>query len=255
MRHIKKTNGESTVELDRQIDKGVPANKEEATRRWNRFSEKEKVERLLFEKQVGLCCYTELNLTDFAREQGMGYHIEHEKPKSTFPQLTFNFTNLLLCALNDQDLKQFKGTFQFGGHFKKSNYDAQLFISPHDEHCRKFFVYLSQTGEIGPNLSLSAEDQQKATYTIALLNLNAPFLRAERQLWLQELESCLQPLIERGDIDSIKRVAETELLPFKRKHPKLGTNCDQLRKFHSAVREMFGALGESVIQSQNSNAE
>ncbi|WP_367269689.1 retron system putative HNH endonuclease [uncultured Alteromonas sp.] len=114
------------------------------------------VSKILIEMQFGLCCYTELNLTDFANEQNMGSHIEHEKPKSSYPQLAFEFNNLLLCALNDQDLQHFSGTLQFGGHFKKSKYDAQLFISPHQYNCREFFVYSSrETANKSRSLTLS----------------------------------------------------------------------------------------------------
>ena len=249
MRHIKKAVNESTVELDRQNIIGIPKSDPEATLRWKRFSEKRLISKYLLDRQFGLCCYTELNLTDFAHEQNSGYHIEHEKPKSLFPQLTFDFGNLLLCALNSQDLEHILAHLQFGGHFKKSKYDAQLFISPHQYNCREFFVYSSSTGEITPNLSRSTAEQQKAQYTIDLLNLNAPFLKAERLQWLQEIEDCLEPFIDSGDKASIELIAETELLPYEREHPQLMHSCSQLRKFHSAVRSIFGAVGEMVIRT------
>jgi uncharacterized protein (TIGR02646 family) len=247
MRYIKKLANESIAELDLEKAKGPVTSSSKATLRWKRFSKKDAVRKSLIERQLGLCCYTELNLTDFALEQNMGSHIEHEKPKSSFPQLTFDFENLLLCALNDQDLKSFPGPLQFGGHFKRSNYEPQKFVSPHQKNCRDFFIYSSDTGEISPNLAKSNSDQQKAQYSIDLLNLNAPFLKAERKQWLEEIESCLQPFIEDRDIDSIWRIAETELLPYKREFSPLNNRFNQLRKFHSAVRNVFGALGDRVI--------
>lgn len=248
MRYINKQINASTVDLDREQQKGIPTTGQESTRRWKNFNKKRMLSGQLLEQQYGLCCYTELNLTDFFLEQGMGSHIEHEKPKSAFPRKTFQYSNLLLCALESEDLQHFPKQLQFGGHFKRSNFDSQLFISPHQANCRDYFVYSSDNGEINPNLSLSLDEQQKAQYTISLLNLNAPFLKAERQQWLQEIEKYLEPLIDNRDIQSIEIVAETELTPMNRYDQKTNRACSQLRKFHSAVRAVFGPLGEKVIQ-------
>jgi uncharacterized protein (TIGR02646 family) len=253
MRWIQKNVNASTIALDQEQAKGEPTTKDEATRRWKKFDGKTELSRQLFEAQYGLCCYTELNLTDFALEQNMGTHIEHEKPKSVFPEHTFDYNNLLLCALASNDLQYFPGALQFGGHFKGSDFHKQLFVSPHQVNCRDYFVYSSNNGEISPNLSLSVDEQQKSQYTINLLNLNAPFLRAERQQWLEEIEECLGPLLDDDDLDSIKIIAETELIPANRIIPQQARTCDQLRKFHSAVRAIFGNLGEQVIQEHSPN--
>lgn len=183
----------------------------------------------------------------------MGSHIEHEKPKSSFPQQTFEYGNLLLSSLTSEDLKHFPGPQQFGGHFKGSKFDAGSFVSPHQVNCRDYFIYSSGNGEISPNLALPADEQQKARSTIDLLNLNAPFLKAERKQWLEEIEEYLEPLLEDVDLESIKQLAETELALTERYDPRLGHTCDQLRKFHSAVRAVFGQLGELVIQEHCSN--
>lgn len=183
----------------------------------------------------------------------MGSHIEHEKPKSLLPVETFNYGNLLLCSLASEDLKHFPGLQQFGGHFKGSKFNARLFVSSHQANCRDYFIYSSGSGEISPNLALPAGEQQKAQYTIDLLNLNAPFLKAERKQWLEEIEECLEPLIDSSDLQSIELLAEIELTPAQRHDAKLGYTCDQLRKFHSAVRAVFGQLGEQVIQEHCPN--
>ncbi|MBL7003693.1 MAG: TIGR02646 family protein [Gammaproteobacteria bacterium] len=248
MRYIQKPINASNVKLEDEIRKGNPTSSDEAKQRWREFDGKIELSRQLLEQQYGLCCYTELNLTDFALEQQMGTHIEHEKPKSVYPQQTFELSNLLLNALSSEDLKHFPGQLQFGGHFKKSKFDAQLFISPQQTNCRDYFIYSSGNGEISPNLSLPASEQQKAQYTIKILNLNAPFLKAERQQWLEEIEECLEPLLNNSDLESIRLIAETELIPFNRYAPQLMRKCTQLRKFHSAVRAVFGSLGEQVIQ-------
>lgn len=253
MRHIDKPNNATNVKLEQEIENGNPATSEEATRRWKNFNGKTELSRQLLQQQYGLCCYTELNLTDFATEQNMGSHIEHENPKSLLPVETFNYGNLLLCALASEDLKHFPGLQQFGGHFKGSKFDAGLFVSPHQANCRDYFIYSSGSGEISPNLALPAGEQQKAQYTIDLLNLNAPFLKAERKQWLEEIEECLEPLIDSSDLQYIELLAETELTPVQRHDAKLGYTCDQLRKFHSAVRAVFCQLGEQVIQEHCPN--
>ncbi len=247
MRHIDKSDNATNVKLEQEIENGNPATSDEASRRWKNFNGKTELSRQLLQQQFGLCCYTELNLTDFALEQNMGTHIEHEKPKSMFPAQTFNYGNLLLCSLASEDLKHFPGLQQFGGHFKGSKFDAGLFVSPHQANCRDYFIYSSGNGEISPNLALPEGEQQKAQYTIDLLNLNAPFLRAERQQWLEEIEECLEPLLESGDLESIKLIAGAELTLTNRYNPQLMRNCGQLRKFHSAVRAVFGLLGEQII--------
>lgn len=253
MRHIDKHDNATNVKLEQEINNGNPTTSEEATRRWKNFNGKTELSRQLLQQQYGLCCYTELNLTDFALELNMGAHIEHEKPKSAFPEQTFDYGNLLLCSLASEDLKHFPGPLQFGGHFKGNNFDAATFVSPHQANCRDFFIYSSGNGEISPNLALSADEQKKAQATIDLLNLNAPFLKAERQQWLEEIEECLGPLLEDVDLESIKLLAETELTPLERYDERLGHTCDQLRKFHSAVRAVFGHLGEQVIQEHCPN--
>ncbi|HHK8567967.1 TPA: retron system putative HNH endonuclease [Vibrio parahaemolyticus] len=253
MRHVDKPNNATNVKLEQEIENGNPATSEEATRRWKNFNGKTELSRQLLQQQYGLCCYTELNLTDFALELHMGTHIEHERPKSMFPDRTFDYGNLLLCSLTSEDLKHFPGQQQFGGHFKGSNFVAASFVSPHQANCRDYFIYSSGSGEISPNLALPEDEQQKAQYTIDLLNLNAPFLRAERQQWLEEIEECLEPLIDSGDLQSIELLAETELTPAQRHDAKLGYTCEQLRKFHSAVRAVFGQLGEQVIQEHCPN--
>lgn len=253
MRHIDKPHNATNVKLEQEIENGKPATSEEATRRWKNFNGKTELSRQLLQQQYGLCCYTELNLTDFALEQRKGTHIEHERPKSMFPDRTFDYDNLLLCSLASEDLKHFPGQQQFAGHFKGSNFVAGSFVSPHQANCRDYFIYSSGSGEISPNLALPEDEQQKAQYTIDLLNLNAPFLKAERKQWLEEIEECLEPLIDSSDLQSIELLAETELTPAQRHDAKLGYTCDQLRKFHSAVRAVFGQLGEKVIQKHCPN--
>ena len=78
-----------------------PANAHEAETRWQSFKYKAPLSDKLFDEQYGLCAYTELRLD----EDESGDHIEHVKPKSSFPKNTFDYQNLVLCALSSDALK------------------------------------------------------------------------------------------------------------------------------------------------------
>ena len=104
-------------------------------------------------------------------------------------------------------------------------------------------------------MALPLNQQEKAQETIKLLNLNAPFLKAERKQWLAEIEICLEPLLDASDLESIELLAEVELTLTERYDARLSDKCDQLRKFHSAVRAIFGQLGEKVIQKYCPNID
>ena len=236
MRYIRKSR-QGVSQLKRQNAKGKPTSSDEATRRWNRFN-KETLRRRLLAEQFGLCAYSELNIRAFKRENHspMEGHIEHIEPKSINPQRTFDYQNLVISALCSEDLSLFSKDDYFGGHAKLNFYDAKLFISPLERDCRRFFVYLSETGQVEPSPSLNAHDAERAHYTIDLLNLNSPYLRNKRRRWLQELEADIDELLTNRE--ALLRLARRELC----------AQHGQLEAFQSASRQVFGALGEQVIQ-------
>lgn len=236
MRYIRKSR-QGISQLKRQDAKGKPMSSEEATRRWNRFN-KDALRRRLLEEQFGLCAYSELNIRAFKRENHSPVegHIEHIEPKSINPLRTFDYHNLVISALCSEDLSLFSKEDYFGGHAKLNFYDAELFISPLERDCRRYFVYLSETGEVEPSPGLNVHETERARYTIDLLNLNAPYLRNKRRHWLQELEDDIDELL--SDRAALLRLARRELC----------AHHGQLSAFHSASRQIFGALGEQVIQ-------
>ncbi len=236
MRYIRKPRM-GISQLKRQEAKGLPMSSDEATRRWNRFN-KDTLRRRLLAEQFGLCAYSELNIRAFKQENHspMEGHIEHIEPKSMSPRRTFDYHNLVISALCSEDLSLFSKEDYFGGHAKLNFYDASLFISPLELDCRRFFIYLSETGRVEPSPSLNAQDVERAHYTIDLLNLNAPYLRNKRRRWLQELEEEIDELL----------TSRKALLSLARR--ELCAHHGQLGAFHSASRQMFGALGEQVIQ-------
>jgi uncharacterized protein (TIGR02646 family) len=170
MRHIRKRNPPYCLTQRQRIH--VPQTAIAAEKAWDNFSNEchGKVGEYLMAEQYHLCAYTELNLDELQLAK-LGYHIEHIKPKSKFPSLTFDYNNLVASCLDSDSLQQFALADRFGGHYKRGEYDAQLFVSPLDSDCQKFFSY-ELTGKVKSSPSLSSSDQQRAEYTIKLLNLN-----------------------------------------------------------------------------------
>lgn len=220
----------------------APISDQEATSRWGSFNKEQTYDQLLKE-QYGLCAYTELDLAlfkyemkgDHAVEHYKGAHIEHIEPKSRNPARTFDYRNLVLSALDSDDLQQFRREDRFGGHYKLSDYDPALFVSPLQADCGRYFIYISETGEIEPAPTLSEHENRKARYTIELLNLNARYLRNKRKSWMQELIEEIDKLIDNRQ--ALRALAECEL----------GETNARLRGFHSAAKQLLGAIGQEVL--------
>ncbi len=212
-----------------------PNSQGEATSRWQSYAHKPALRNELLEEQFFLCCYSEIR-ADFL---GLGYHIEHVQPKSSFPQRTFDYQNLAASALaSDNDLAAFKtqGEQVFAGHAKGDQYDAHLFISCHQADCARFFAYLSD-GRVVPAESLQQQaDRDRAVYTIGILNLNSPYLIKERQRWWNELDQLFSQ--HQQDEWSIEHLAMCDLLPSGKK----------LSQFFSMTRQFFGEVAERVLR-------
>ncbi len=208
----------------------------QATSRWRGFAHKAHVQQCLLDEQFQLCCYSELR----ADEEGLGYHIEHVENKSQNPARTFDYTNLAASALNSaNDLQPFKaqGNEVFGGHAsgKQQAVDMTRFVSCHQPDCQRFFSYLSD-GRVVPARGISAQDADKADYTITLLNLNSPYLITRRQRWWDELDQCFQEHQTKGW--SLPDLASIDLLPHNQR----------LSRFFSLTRQFFGQIAEDTLQ-------
>ena len=248
MRIIKKLTQFSDRHLDQASLPQPPQDSDEARRRWSKLT-KDSLYKQLFVEQFGLCAYTELNIQDFRTEQNSikGAHIEHIEPKSSFPQRTFDYFNLALSALDSEDLAKFNKDNRFGGHHKLSDYDSSRFISPLLSNVNDYFSYSSEDGEIFPNLDLDKDDHTKAKYTIDLLNLNVAYLKNLRKNWLRELQAEIDKLIDTGSVDGLKHLAECELCATERGYTPINQTTNQLRNFHSASLQLFGSLGQQVL--------
>ncbi len=207
----------------------------QATSQWNSFAHKQKIKDALLNEQYTLCCYSEVR----ADEEGLGCHIEHVENKSQNPARTFDYTNLAASALQAEDLHTFKlrGEDAFGGHAvgKQQGVDMARFVSCHQPDCRSFFAYLSD-GRIVPAADLDNIDNDRAQYTIDLLNLNCPFLQVRRKKWWDELSKLLEEHIDKGW--EILDLAAIDLTPANNK----------LSRFFSLTRQFFGPKAELVLQ-------
>lgn len=216
-----------------QVNERPPTTPEEATNRWGSFTDKNRVSGFLCDEQYGLCAYSEIR-SDL---EDIGTHIEHIQPKRHYPHQTFDFSNLVLCALADRDLSDFITSHVFGGHAKLSKYDPELFVSCLQESCSHFFAYLSD-GRVIPAETLDADEFARAEYTIKLLNLNSEYLKVLRKNWLNELDQLIDDHLSNND--SLEYLAVIYLLPIS----------GRLDPFFSASRKRLGAIAEQLLTAQ-----
>lgn len=230
MRFIRKGNGE--LYFLEQANQNLPQTSEQANSRWNSFSSdyKRTLTTTLKDEQYGLCAYSEICIEN----NNLGTHIEHIEPKSDNPQRTFDYQNLVVSALNSEDLKRRNKEDIFGGHARK-NTNFVNFISPLQDNCFEYFIYTSD-GRVSPSESLSEEDKMKANYTINELNLNCDYLITERKKWLDELDAYIDEHID-NHYCSLKDLAAIYLAPVN----------TQLHPFFTANRQRFGAIGEQTL--------
>ncbi|MHC8389169.1 retron system putative HNH endonuclease [Pseudomonas sp. MDT2-39-1] len=207
-----------------------------ATSRWKSFVHKTRVFDYLLEEQYGLCCYSEIR----PDQVGVGFHIEHVENKSQHPRRTFDYSNLAACALDSEtDLKAFKAQQAeiFGGHAlgKSKGVDIARFVSCHQPDSPRYFAYLSD-GRVVPADRLSPQDDDRARYTIDLLNLNSPYLQVLRQRWWSELESLFEEHIDQDM--NLHCLAGIDLVPIR----------GNLSPFFSLTRKFFGSVAEEVLE-------
>jgi len=212
-----------------QAHRKPPPTPEAAANRWGAFRKKGKKQQTreyLLAEQHSLCGYTEVNLLRF--EHGM--HIEHIAPKAVNPTRTFDYENLIVSALDSQSLGLFIREDRFGGHFKLNKFDEEKFISPLMSNSESYFRYQSN-GHISPAAALNSIDEERANYTIDLLNLNASFLVAQRRGWFDELFETIDDIQERV------LTREQQLLKLKQfAQAELSTESERLSSYYSVTK-------------------
>lgn len=252
MRHIHK-NKHNATELSglRSRNSSPPNNSDVARNHWKKLGNKKSILNLLLTEQYGLCCYSEIRADIY----GWGYHIEHIENKNQNPARTFDYTNLLASAFTSDDLssnslKQKKGVF--GGHAQGKSgsqpIDMTLFISPLERDCANFFLYTSD-GKINPHPDSNSHDQQRALYTIDILNLNSPELVIPREKLWRDLENLFDTIFElENPKEKWEDEAQTQF--FDRNFDENG----KLDSFFSLKRQFFNEFNntaEIVLQKYN----
>ena len=116
-------------------------------------------------------------LKQYLLEEQENSHIEHIKPKNTFPNLLANYSNFIACCLTKKRC----------GDSKASNWN-ELFINPVTENPEDYFEYDIKTGKIIP-IFKDGEKNKKANYTIELLNLNDNRLCDIRKIFIVQYMS------------------------------------------------------------------
>lgn len=243
MRYITKKLNSDTSNCLKNLQRKAPTTVENATKSWKQLKNKQSILNALLDEQYWLCCYSEIR----SDEHDWGYHIEHVENKSQNPAKTFDYFNLLASAISSDDLREIKDVF--GGHAKGKKgipnpVDMNKFISPLQSDCQKFFVYLSD-GQVTPNPNLTVDEQEKAQYTIDILNLNSGELVTLReQLW-KDLDEFLEKNIK--DMSDINLWLEDELLPAI----DINDKKRKLKSFFSLKCQFFDDLVEPILANYN----
>ena len=243
MRRITKQ-GQGSQKL-RQFQFNPPQTPQAATDQWQTFRSggggRDLLDNHLLPEQWGLCGYSELD----ADRLGLGFHIEHVENKSQNPARTFDYGNLMASAFSSKEGEGLQRANAqrievFGGHApgkqgRRLPVDMAKFVSPLQPDTARFFAYLSN-GWVEPALALDGSDQERARYTIDLLNLNSPFLVSLRRDWWDELDALF--LEHQAKDWSLTDLAAVDLLP----------QGERLSRFFSLTRQFFGPVGERVFQ-------
>ncbi len=213
-----------------------PQTHKDATSRWSKFGHKQQLLSRLCNQQYQLCCYSEVR----ADLCGLDYHIEHVENKSQVPLRTFDETNLAASAISSEKAALLVKGDVFGGHAvgKQTAVNMALFVHCYQLDCARYFSYLSD-GRVVPSARLDANDQQRAQYSIDLLNLNSTYLVDLRRQWWDELDQLEEQHIA-NDWD-LNQLLHLDLVP---------TAHHQLSPFFSLTRQFFGQAAEDLLRRE-----
>ncbi|PSF39011.1 TIGR02646 family protein [Aphanothece hegewaldii CCALA 016] len=159
---------------------------------WKEFQnpEKKQLHQTLLKEQGYICCYCGRKIII---EQS---HIEHFKPKRLYPQLTFEYSNLIVSC--EKDTEESPPAIHCG-HQKDEWFDEKLLVSPLLKNCVDFFRY----AEDGQILSSDKIKNKKAAQTtIGKLRLNIPKLRKRRRAAIE----AILPILDNVTSNEIKKL-------------------------------------------------
>lgn len=139
---------------------------------WNRVDRANKtvIHDALMNEQGHICCYCESRVTS------VNSHVEHFRPRSTYPHLQLDYSNLH-CSCEASSGEPVRC-----GHKKGSWFDEKLLISPLQQDCGRRFRF-NVNGEILPR----SPTDSAANETIKRLGLDLPKLNARRAAAMDKL--------------------------------------------------------------------
>ena len=168
MRYISKGESPEFFEKEKQLLVDDPA--------WDNLHCKRELRLHLIKEQKGLCVYCERGIDD------ANSHVEHLFAQSDNPVKRFDYGNLVASCNGDQCDSAAKDSYKpedvhSCGHKKSDDLDVDKFLNPilHG-NIGHYFVYDKEKCSI----CTSGKDDERAIYTIKLLNLDNHRLNNER---------------------------------------------------------------------------
>lgn len=156
-------------------------------------------EYILIEEQNLLCAYCEKEIDDDPKNA----NIDHFKTRNLFPQLTLDYSNLLVSCNSRDRCSDYKDKYV------QNQGEYQNIINPVEENPNEYFDYLT-TGEIVAN-------NDKAEFTIDIFKLNHKTLNEQRLLLSKALNQ-----FTNLSLDEILNIFGYEFQSFiKTVYPKL----------------------------------
>ena len=159
----------------------------------------------LIEEQGSVCCYC------CKRIESGNSHIEHFRPKGdpAYAELSLEYDNLLASCQGYHNEKE------NCGHRKGNEFDEKLMISPLEKDCEDYFKFSSR-GKI-----MAVDGNDRARYTIELLELDSPQLNAARQMAMWA-SGAMEDITEEECRELLERFLE------KDEHGRYGGFCDAI---------------------------
>lgn len=172
---------------------------------WKDFKDKKQTKKYILENEQNyLCCYCECLLEFTPQGNNIHCHLEHIKPKNKFPELIFDYNNLIVSCQGNIHSGCFKQNTC--GHRKDNEYDENLFLNPTKiKNINSHFSYNTENGKI-------CSETPQGKYMIFILNLNDDLnnLKKARKNALESFEEIAMNL----EKDDIKELLLDDTIPF-----------------------------------------
>ena len=139
---------------------------------------------ILVDEQKQLCGYTELYIENLENS-----HIDHYRKREHFPNLTFEWNNLVVATKNNN----------FGANYKDSTYQIKKheynsIFNPVTDSVENYFYY--------DELGMIRDDEGKVEKTVEVFNLNHSYLKERRANIITLIDMYKKGGLSKSDIKS-----------------------------------------------------